>query len=72
MKINYKYQTNENSSEDGKVNKNKKVLNSPEKSRKGNRSKTHNNYKRKSTRGENNELKKENEEICCTEACTIF
>ena len=28
-------------------------LNSPEKSRKGNRSRTHNNYKRKSTRGEN-------------------
>ena len=72
MKINYKYQTNENSAEDEKVNKNKKVLNSPEKSRKGNKSRTHNNYKRKSTRGENNELKKENEEICCTEACTIF
>ena len=63
MKINSKYQTNENSAEDGKVNKNKKVLNSPEKSRKGNRSKTHNNYKRNSTRGENNELKKENEEF---------
>ena len=71
MKINYKYQTNENSAEDEKVNKNKKVLNSPEKSRKGNRSRTHNN-KRRSTRVDNNELKKENEEICCTEACTIF
>ena len=40
--------------------------------RKNNRARTHN-IKRKNSRAENaNELKRENEEICCTEACIIF
>ena len=64
-KINYKYQTKESSLENGKVNKNKRIFNSAEKSRKGLRSKTHNNYNRKITRVEN-KLNKENKEICCT------
>ena len=72
-KINYKFATKENSVEDIK-NKNKNVLNSPiaENGRKNSRLRTHN-VKRKNSRIENeNELKKENEEICCTEACIIY
>jgi hypothetical protein len=72
-KINYKFATKENSIEDAK-NKNQKILNSPgmETGRKNNRARTHN-IKRKNSRAENaNELKRENEEICCTEACVIF
>ena len=71
MKINYKYQTKESSLENGKVNKNKSIFNSAEKSRKGLRSKTHNNYNRKITRVDN-KLNKENKEICCTENCANF
>ena len=72
-KINYKFATKENSVEDIK-NKNKNILNSPiaENGRKNSRLRTHN-VKRKNSRIENeNELKKENEEICCTEACIIY
>ena len=72
-KINYKFATKENSIEDAK-NKNQKMVNSPvmENGRKNNRARTHN-IKRKNSRAENNnELKRENEEICCTEACVIF
>ena len=72
-KINYKFATKENSVEDIK-NKNKNILNSPiaENGRKNSRMRTHN-VKRKNSRIENeNELKKENEEICCTEACIIY
>ena len=72
-KINYKFATKENSVEDIK-NKNKNVLNSPiaENGRKNSRLRTHN-VKRKNSRIENeNELKKENEEICWTEACIIY
>ena len=50
------------------------MVNSPvmENGRKNNRARTHN-IKRKNSRAENNnELKRENEEICCTEACVIF
>ena len=70
-KINYKFATKENSVEDIK---NKNILNSPiaENGRKNSRLRTHN-VKRKNSRIENeNELKKENEEICCTEACIIY
>ena len=70
-KINYKFATKENSVEDIK---NKNILNSPiaENGRKNSRMRTHN-VKRKNSRIENeNELKKENEEICCTEACIIY
>ena len=72
-KINYKFATKENSVEDIN-NKNKNILNSPiaENGRKNSRLRTHN-VKRKNSRIENeNELKKENEEICCTEACIIY
>ena len=72
-KINYKFATKENSIEDSK-NKNQKMLNSPvmENGRKNSRARTHN-IKRKNSRADNNnELKRENEEVCCTEACIIF
>ena len=74
-KINYKFPTKENSFEGIKgidVN-NQQILNSPinESGRKNNRTRTHN-VKRKNSRIENDELKKENEEVCCTEACIII
>ena len=71
-KINYKFATKENSLEDTKGKKFQKMFNSPEtdNNRKNSRTRTHN-IKRRSSRVENN-LKKENEEICCTEACFIF
>ena len=75
MKINYKFATKENSVE-GAKNKNQKMLNSPvmENGRKANRYRTHNLRRRNSLpdNDKENELKKENEEICCTEACIIF
>ena len=71
-KINYKFATKESSLEDVKGNKIQKMFNSPEaeNNRKNSRTRTHN-IKRKNSRVEN-EVKKENEEICCTEACYIF
>ena len=71
-KVNYKFATKESSLEDIKGNKLQKMLNSPEaeNNRKSSRTRTHN-IKRKNSRVEN-EIKKENEEICCTEACYIF
>lgn len=76
IKINYKFATKESSLNELK-NKNQKILNTPEREtgRKNNRTRTHN-IKRKNSKIENedgnNKLKKENEEICCTEACVIF
>ena len=73
-KINYKFPTKENSFEGikGIQDNNQEILNSPinETGRKTNRTRTHN-VKRKSSRIED-ELKKENEEVCCTEACIII
>ena len=74
-KINYKFPTKENSFEGikGIQDNNQQILNSPinETGRKTNRTRTHN-VKRKNSRIENDELKKENEEVCCTEACIII
>ena len=74
-KINYKFPTKENSFEGikGIQDNNQQILNSPinETRRKTNRTRTHN-VKRKNSRIENDELKKENEEVCCTEACIII
>ena len=70
MKIGYKYATKENSYENNKNDFSRKNI----------RSRTHNS-KRKMSRIEenknniddvNNELKRENDEVCCTEACFIF
>ena len=74
-KINYKFPTKENSFEGikGIQDNNQQILNSPinETGRITNRTRTHN-VKRKNSRIENDELKKENEEVCCTEACIII
>jgi serine/threonine protein kinase len=74
-KINYKFPTKENSFEGikGIQDNNQQILNSPinETGRIINRTRTHN-VKRKNSRIENDELKKENEEVCCTEACIII
>ena len=74
MKGNYKFVTKENSIEENK-NKTHRMFNSPEigNNRRNSKARTHN-MKRRSSRIENNvnELKRENEEICCTEACIII
>ena len=74
MKGNYKFVTKENSIEENK-NKTHRMFNSPEigNNRRNSKPRTHN-TKRRSSRIENNvnELKRENEEICCTEACIII
>ena len=74
MKGNYKFVTKENSIEENK-NKTHRMFNSPEigNNRRNSKARTHN-IKRRSSRIENNvnELKRENEEICCTEACIII
>lgn len=74
-KINYKFPTKENSFEGikGIQDNNQQILNSPinETGRKTNRTRTHN-VKRGGGGVENDELKKENEEVCCTEACIII
>ena len=74
MKGNYKFVTKENSIEENK-NKTHRMFNSPEigNNRRNSKPRTHN-MKRRSSRIENNinELKRENEEICCTEACIII
>ena len=73
-KINYKFPTKENSLEGGKGitgNKNQQGFNSPESGRRNNRTRTHT-VKKKNSRYENDELKKETEEVCCTEACIII
>ena len=74
MKGNYKFVTKENSIEENK-NKTHRMFNSPEigNNRRNSKARTHN-MKRRSSKIENNvnELKRENEEICCTEACIII
>ena len=74
MKGNYKFVTKENSIEENK-NKTHRMFNSPEigNNRRNSKPRTHN-MKRRSSKIENNvnELKRENEEICCTEACIII
>ena len=74
MKGNYKFVTKENSIEENK-NKTHRMFNSPEigNNRRNSKARTHN-IKRRSSKIENNvnELKRENEEICCTEACIII
>ena len=74
MKGNYKFVTKENSIEENK-NKTHRMFNSPEigNNRRNSKPRTHN-TKRRSSKIENNvnELKRENEEICCTEACIII
>ena len=74
MKGNYKFVTKENSIEENK-NKTHRMFNSPEigNNRRNSKPRTHN-MKRRSSKIENNvnELKRENEEICCTEACIIL
>ena len=74
MKGNYKFVTKENSIEENK-NKTHRMFNSPEigNNKRNSKARTHN-MKRRSSRIENNinELKRENEEICCTEACIII
>ena len=74
MKGNYKFVTKENSIEENK-NKTHRMFNSPEigNNRRNSKARTHN-TKRRSSKIENNvnELKRENEEICCTEACIII
>ena len=74
MKGNYKFVTKENSIEENK-NKTHRMFNSPEigNNRRNSKTRTHN-MKRRSSKIENNvnELKRENEEICCTEACIII
>ena len=67
---NFKFATKENSVA-GVAGKNNQILNSPAvSSRKNSRMRTHN-IKRKSSKFDNDELKKENEEVCCTEACIV-
>ena len=72
-KLNYKFATKENSIEDNK-NRNQRVFNSPvvDNARKNSRARTHNIKRKTSRNDDNNELKRENEEVCCTEACNIF
>ena len=74
MKGNYKFVTKENSIEENK-NKTHRMFNSPEigNNRRNSKARTHN-MKRRSSKIENNinELKRENEEICCTEACILI
>ena len=74
MKGNYKFVTKENSIEENK-NKTHRMFNSPEigNNKRNSKARTHN-MKRRSSKIENNvnELKRENEEICCTEACIII
>ena len=73
MKMNYKFATKENSIQESKNRKNNT-------SRKNNRSKTHNNNRRRSrfesnktlNNNINNELRRENDAVCCSEACIIF
>ena len=73
MKINYKFATKENSIQESKNRKNNT-------SRKNNRSKTHNNNRRRSrfesnktlNNNVNDELRRENDAVCCSEACVIF
>lgn len=67
---NFKFATKENSVA-GVAGKNNQILNSPAvSSRKNSRMRTHN-IKRRSSKFDNDELKKENEEVCCTEACIV-
>ena len=68
----YKFVTKENSIE-GNIIKNQHMFHSPDVGHKrSSKSKTHNVRRKSSIHKNNDELKRENEEICCTEACVIY
>ena len=71
-KNSYKFVTKENSIE-GNIIKNQHMFHSPDVGHKrSSKSKTHNVRRKSSIHKNNDELKRENEEICCTEACVIY